>query len=781
MTPLDLVRAAPWDRALFTTYALSLAFVEAVLLDALMRGGSKQAMILTDPEGLRAALSEHGARRAGRDYEVEPIGCDTGCFHPKISAFLARGDAHLLVGSGNLSFGGWGGNLECIEHLHPSFAADAFDDVADFFELLTIADTLVLDADEACLSLAAALRIAAAGAPRNGRIRVAHSLGVSIGEQLKHFADDLGGAERIAAVSPFYDLDGSGIDRLARELGCDEILLHAHPDGAVRGQGAIEWPFECARQVTAVRFDDNFPGDDRPLHAKCFEIQCRRGAIRVAGSANATRAGLFGNNVEASVVRVMPRFKRYWVPSDAEAPYRREADDETDENEKEREVGVLRVVLDGDRLRGRVISPQLTGVTSAELETFGAPRPLDSVTIRDDGRFEIAAPGLEAASFEHGRLILRLVQEHHVVEGIVSVAAASELIRRIGAMAPRIMAMLAGSETPADVAAILSWFRDDPGRLPSEDMLSGSGESNEPSTTPASFVSLADLSATAARDQEHGAPGGGGQAAWRNAMALLRAAFRSKRGPWAGGTETDDDDDDDPAEREKRARDEERFNRKSLRAFDELLPIMLAPERQGRDAQMALALAHFLADRIRPDPGQLRTWLGQILPQITELGGVEGPAAIAAAIVAYGSDGRPDAAVRGRRYFVKRNLEPDAIVPALEEASAFAEVLAPGVQFEDFVREIRSARTASEQVAAFVAAALGRGPRSGYPLLERSPHWWRLARGLDDPTRFGRFEICTELPKACPRCHITLPSAAREDLRDTGVAWCCTVILNGAP
>jgi len=782
VTPLDLVRAAPWEKTLFTTYALSLAFFEAVLLDALMRGGSRQAMILTDPEGLRAALSEHGARRAGRDYEIEPVGCNTGCFHPKVGAFLAGNDAHLLVGSGNLSFGGWGGNLECIEHLHPSFAADAFDDVADFFELLTIADTLILDADEACLSLAEALRRAAAGARRSGRIRVAHSLGDSIGVQIKRYADDLGGAERLTAVSPFYDLDGNGIDRLARELECDEILLHAHPDGAVRGPGAIEWPFECGRPVTPVRLDEDFPGDNRPLHAKCFEIQCRRGAIRVAGSANATNAGLFGNNVEASVVRILPRFRQYWVPSEAEAPYRREAEDEGDDTETERPVGVLRVVLDGDRLRGRVITPRLTGAASAELETFGAPRLLDPATIMDDGRFEIAAPGLEAASFEHGRLILRLIQRHRVVEGIVSIAAASELIRRIGAMAPRIMAMLAGSETPADVAAILSWFRDDPGRLPSDDMLSGGGGDSEVTPPPAvNFVGLADLNAAATSEHDHRTTDGRGKAAWRNAMALLRAAFRTRRGPWASGAETDDDDDDDPAEREKRARDEERFNRKSLRAFDDLLPIMLAPERQGRDALMALALAHFLADRIRPGPGQLRAWLDQILPQATDLSGTEGEAALAAAIVAYASDGRPDAAVRARGYFVKRNLNPEAISPALEEVSAFADILAPNSALDVFVDEVRAARTVSEQVAAFIAAARGDGPRSGYPLLERSPHWPRLVRSLDDPALFARFEIRNELPKSCPRCNIALPVAAREDLRDIGVTRCCTIILNGAP
>ena len=106
MQPLDLISAAPWQRAVFTTYALSLSFFEAVVLDRLVRGGGRNALILADPEGIRAALSEQGARRAGRDYELEPVACTTGVFHPKLTLLFGEDDAHMLIGSGNLTFGG---------------------------------------------------------------------------------------------------------------------------------------------------------------------------------------------------------------------------------------------------------------------------------------------------------------------------------------------------------------------------------------------------------------------------------------------------------------------------------------------------------------------------------------------------------------------------------------------------------------------------------------------------------------------------------------------------
>ncbi|MFD1104437.1 hypothetical protein [Sphingobium olei] len=50
MNPLELISAAPWKRVAFTTYALSLSFFEAVLLDALLRSGGRNALILSDPE-----------------------------------------------------------------------------------------------------------------------------------------------------------------------------------------------------------------------------------------------------------------------------------------------------------------------------------------------------------------------------------------------------------------------------------------------------------------------------------------------------------------------------------------------------------------------------------------------------------------------------------------------------------------------------------------------------------------------------------------------------------
>ncbi len=256
LAPLDLVSAYPWRRAVFTTYALSLSFFEAVLLDALVRGGGREALILADVKGVRVALGEQGARRVGKDYDVEPFAVrgGRGVFHPKISVLTAEDECHLIVGSGNLTFGGWGGNFEVIEHLHPSFAADAIEDAAYFFEQLALADHVRHGATDRCAAIANDLRASIRGRSRNGNIRLFHSLDGAISQKLAQVVEDLGGAVRLVAAAPFWD-GGSAIDYLCTALGVREVFIHAHAGGTVEGTAGSNWPAHAVTAVQPVRFD----------------------------------------------------------------------------------------------------------------------------------------------------------------------------------------------------------------------------------------------------------------------------------------------------------------------------------------------------------------------------------------------------------------------------------------------------------------------------------------------------------------------------------------------
>src|SRR5262249_24116506 len=93
---------------------------------------------------------------------------------------------------------------------------------------------------------------------------------------------------------------------------------------------------------------------------------------------------------------------------------------------------------------------------------------LGETTLGPDATFGLNAPGLEVQSWKGGRLVLQVRSaDDRWAEGFVSVAAFAEITRRAGALAARLLAVLAGTETPADVAAIMSWFHEDPRRLAS--------------------------------------------------------------------------------------------------------------------------------------------------------------------------------------------------------------------------------------------------------------------------------------------------------------------------
>lgn len=203
-TSLDLIGAHPWRSAVFTTYSLSLSFFEAIVLDQLIRGGARGAVILSDVDGVRGALSEHGARRVGREYDIEPISVSSGVFHPKLSVLIGQHECHLLVGSGNLTFGGWGGNFEVFEHLHSGFAAEAIRDASEFFASLANAPRVRHGARSQCLETAASLRESVTGVSGSGKIRLIHSLQRSILDQISEFAEELGGAKRVIIASPYW-------------------------------------------------------------------------------------------------------------------------------------------------------------------------------------------------------------------------------------------------------------------------------------------------------------------------------------------------------------------------------------------------------------------------------------------------------------------------------------------------------------------------------------------------------------------------------------------------
>jgi hypothetical protein len=129
----DVLGASKWSRALFTTDSLSLGFFEAYLLPRLEAVGCSDITILVDSEFYLESLSERQARWTGKAYRLLPIGRPGNhIFHPKLTYLWANEGDVVAIGSGNLTYAGHGGNLECLECISSKEEGAVFAEVGDF-------------------------------------------------------------------------------------------------------------------------------------------------------------------------------------------------------------------------------------------------------------------------------------------------------------------------------------------------------------------------------------------------------------------------------------------------------------------------------------------------------------------------------------------------------------------------------------------------------------------------------------------------------------------------
>lgn len=779
MSPLAVSSAAPWSRVVFTTYALSLTFFETVVLDALTRARAREVTILSDLEGVRCSLGEKGVRGAGRDYQLEPVAVSGGVFHPKISAFVADDDAMLIVGSGNLTFGGWAGNLEVVEHLHPSFAASAFRDVADLFEALADHPHVRHAASETCTSLAQDLRRSATGRADRGDIRVLNGLTVGITGQLADWAQELGGATRLAAMSPYFD-DGAGISGLAEALGVEDV--HLHWNGKVASGSAPSWPQSTVGAVNAVKMAW-VAEDVRPLHAKAYEIVCRNGRLLVSGSANASRRALeTDGNVEAVVLRAYRDGFTSWGWTPTEAPsFLPNPDDASEADEPA--VGVLRAQLSGETLQGWVLTPSMGGEATIDQLTSRGPERLGSASIGADGQFRLEAPDLERQAWNAGRLVLRVQNESGIAEGYVISSAAGAIARRAGPMAPRLFAFLGGSETPDDVIAVLQWILDDPQRLPVI-----SSRAGNPANSPADSDGLVPVQDLTWTPPDTGSPSTHGfsdadhmarlVSQLRRVMRSGKPAYEPPAPPEAG--EEDDKKEIKRAEADQRRHEEAMARSESL--SHEFLVWTLEPEQVRTWGVFALELIVHMAQRLEWTPGIVRAWLAKVAGALPCDGfGADDRSLVAGALLSLVG---PESAERIRATFFRLELSLDGPPPDVEDFPLYA--FASLMDFESAWAQVGAVRSIPEWSADLVTAlkAAPLDNASGFdnsPFPSLCPDQWPTLRAALTTERarrgigFGGRDIT-----ACPRCWRALPSGQVQDYRRHHVATasnCCGRVI----
>lgn len=768
IAPLDLIAAHAWRRATFTTYSFSASFAEAVLIEALMRQGVTEITILTDPLGYRMALRERGAVRIGREYVVHPVAVRQGCFHPKLMVLEADDATHVTVGSGNLTFGGWSANLECVEHLHANGMAAAVGDIGRFFAALADAPNCKHDARSHCHALADRLVGAAAAGTEDGAVRVLTSLDAPIVEGLTAAAGELGGARTLTIASPYWE--ASAVERLARMLGVAEVRAHV-PITSVAAPEGMDWP-RAAKGVRPVRVE-HLAVDDaatRGLHAKVFEVVCARGRLIMSGSANATGAalthgGTTSRNVEVCVLRTDRRAGRRWQVQEAKAPPKPKSVLEGDDDAAE--VGVLVAAHVNGGIEGRILTPWKAASAVATLEVSRRTLAIGTVEV-EGGAFTIAVGQLddEELSLE-GRIQLRLQGGDAVAEGFVTAPDFEAIGGRAGKALPSMLAVLKNLQTPEDVLAVMEFFRANPDALRTRSVIRSRTAGSVPKKVDllidAGLVGRPTADAGDCHREERS--GRKEELAWQRFVARLLQAFA--RGP--APIEGDDEDEADRTEKARRKRVAQARHALEI-GFPELFQKLTATIASDVELVNIARLSHFVC--VSTKHPATKAFVARLIGLGRKVSlGQNAKDTLAWCIVQLAAAGAGLDAAMARGRMLSLGIDPDQAPEADCALTGFRDLLAPDADLDATFAAIRATRTVHDDVRALEAGLVTNVVPEGLEVLARHPSWHRLLEQCRREPERRRIRFVDQPVSACS-CNIVLPrlrdELARDGVCDTG-------------
>jgi hypothetical protein len=632
------------------------------------------------------------------------------------------------------------------------------------------------------MAVADGIQAAARGRARGGSFRLLHSLDGSIAGKIQELANELGGATALAAAAPFWD-SGEAIDDLCLMLELDSVYVHAHPGGTAPGTVGTNWPFEAAVDVIPVAASAFADGSERKLHAKAFEVMCRRGRLLISGSANVTGAALSGRNIEACVARIQRDRLTGWTFDPAAVPAPVEPT-KADEDVDAPPVGILRAAVSGDRVTGRVLVPRMRGRANLFRLTSEGPEFLAEVDLDDTGSFAADLLGFEGDALRGGRLVFRAEAGGKAAEGFASLAAATGLRKFAGKAAASLMALLTGSETPEDLRVIMEWAHDNPDMLRTAYRAGAGRAPDAPKQPRPSTIARGDLWKTGngpnhPGEREDGDPG------WTKFVDALFAAFRERRGPI--GRDPDPEDDETGEDQKPRTRKKEPPKKPGpLEVFEKVFEAMLPKGAGYESAFRAFDLAAYVCDRLGSAVPYSKAdeWLRRIVEAFC-VGGVppERQDTVWSAIMATcGPSPDPVSArlARGRMMMTGGNLEGEC--PLCEPSEPFLKVLGQKASYEAAWEAVQATRTWREQARAYADALASGAPGEGYEELLSAT--WTEASELKDAFSSDNARkkviILSDPQSPCCKRRMQLPAMEAKKLKSYGIARaanCCQKVL----
>jgi hypothetical protein len=452
-----LIYSGRWERALFTSYVFSSSFFETEILRGLRQSGCQQIQVLVDTKGYRDSLVERRTSSIGQDIRLIPVHLPNGVFHPKIT-YLVSEQAHVLaIGSGNLTFGGFGRNLEVLEILSSKESPEAFYEFAGFldaFEKRLRKDVQCPDTSWIYDFKKYALQVGKPNSTDDSRPTILHSVDEPIVDQLERLFGTLS-PRTLTIMSPYFDPNAGAVRRLVQALGCENLQIAVSPKSKKTNFPAMEAKKWTGR-VNAVWSTD---ADEKRafVHAKWIEIHDGEMSAVLTGSINATGKALCStDNIEVGILRVQLKGIGWTKWTKADFPNAFEPCN-FDANKSGELVAFATAHSDGS-VSGRIIGlgePQ--GKYDATLSRPTGESVSFPVALQTDGSFS-EHPRVTSAFLLAAGLQIILRREEVVARGWVHVEDVLSLPRLPKLNIPSFLRMLRREHTEDDEIALLEYF-----------------------------------------------------------------------------------------------------------------------------------------------------------------------------------------------------------------------------------------------------------------------------------------------------------------------------------
>ncbi|HVT46651.1 MAG TPA: hypothetical protein VHD57_02600 [Vicinamibacterales bacterium] len=277
------------------THNIEFLFIESLLLTAARKGGNPSLTVFADAQCATGSYARERQQltQLGRRYRVAPVQMQPGFrFHPKALFLSGPESATLIVGSGNLTFGGWQDNAEVWCQFSTDEGLREFTEFRDYLNR-------VLERVPLREAIAAEVGDAFSESKHKWASGLGESAGLigrcGVGPQLQAaLHDQLSGREvdDVTIVSPYFDASGEVANVFASASAPKRVRLFVPQQRSNLTREAVEsLPAAIEVVSTQGRLRD---GSASPpfVHAKVFAFRSGGDVLTFIGSANCSRAAL---------------------------------------------------------------------------------------------------------------------------------------------------------------------------------------------------------------------------------------------------------------------------------------------------------------------------------------------------------------------------------------------------------------------------------------------------------------------------------------------------------